>query len=75
MEKAKNICNLVTLERELYRLELEARKMEDKLDRNFDYLHDNGFSMFKNAFFSNCKRSICKEGILIRLLKRLWTSF
>lgn len=71
MGKVKKIHNLVTLEREIYRLELKAKNIEEKMNRNFDHLHDNYLSMFLNSFFP--KRKSCKEGVLIRLLKRLWT--
>jgi hypothetical protein len=57
MKKAKNIHNLDTLEREIYRLQLEVKNMEQKFDRNFDHLQQNYSSMFMGSFFRRKKES------------------
>lgn len=51
MKKATNIHNLDTLEREIYRLQVEAKNMEKKFDRNCNYLQHHYSSMFVNSFF------------------------
>jgi hypothetical protein len=53
MKKTKNIHNLDTLEREIYRLKSEAKDIEEKLDRNLDHFQENYWSMTMNSFF--CK--------------------
>jgi hypothetical protein len=51
MAKAKNnIHNLDTLGREIYRLQLDAQKTEEQLDRNLDSLRENFPSLFMNSF-------------------------
>ena len=51
MKKTRNIHNIDTLEREIYRLKLEARNIEDRLDSNLDHLQQNYFSMTMNSVF------------------------
>jgi hypothetical protein len=51
MKKEKNIRNLDSLDRELYRLKLEAKNLEEKLDHNLDHLQENYFSMTMNSVF------------------------
>jgi hypothetical protein len=51
MKEKKNIHNLDSLEREIYRLKLQAKNMEGKLDKNLDYLQENYLSMTMNSFF------------------------
>src|SRR5437870_1380368 len=51
MKKAKNIHDLDSLDRELYRLKLEAKKLEEKLDHNLDHLQENYLSMTMNSVF------------------------
>ena len=46
----RKINNLQSLDKELYRLKMEARRMEEKLDGNFDHLQENFFSMAFNSF-------------------------
>jgi hypothetical protein len=55
MKKAKNIHNLDTLDKEIYRLKLEAKNIEDKLDDNFEKLRHNWFSMSMNSIFHKKK--------------------
>ncbi len=59
MKKAKNIHNLDTLEKEIYRLRLSAKNIEEKLDNNFEHPQQNYSSMFMNFFFA--KRSMKKK--------------
>jgi hypothetical protein len=56
MKKAKNIHNFDTLEREIYRLKLEAKNIEEKLDRNLDHLQENYFSMTMNSVFGKSRQ-------------------
>ena len=51
MKGEKNIHNLDSLEREIYRLKLEAKNLEGKLDKNLDYLQGNYFNLTMNSFF------------------------
>lgn len=59
MKKNKPIRNLDTLEKEMYRLELQAKNIEEKLDHNLDHLQENYLSMTMNSFF--CKKENKKE--------------
>lgn len=56
MKKAKNIHNLDSLEKEIYRLKLEAKNIEGKLEQNFEHLQDNYYSMTMNSFFKKSER-------------------
>ena len=60
MKKAKNIHGLDSLEREIYRLKLEARRIEDKMDHNLEHLQENFTSMTMKSFCS--KRTNKEEG-------------
>ena len=53
--RAKNIHNLDSLEREIYRLSLEAKKKEEQIDENFEYLRTNFGSLLINAFSCHTK--------------------
>jgi hypothetical protein len=55
MKKAMNIHNLDSLEREIYRLKLEAKNIEEKLDQNLEHLHGNFSSIAMNSFFHEKK--------------------
>ncbi|HET9055550.1 MAG TPA: hypothetical protein VFN30_01755 [Chitinophagaceae bacterium] len=59
--KASKIHNLDTLEKEIYRLKLHGKKMEGKIDDDFDYLRENFGKMARNSFFH--KREGLKETI------------
>lgn len=51
MTKARRkINNLQSLDKEIYRLKLEAKRLEEKLDGNFDHLQEDFFSMAFNSF-------------------------
>jgi len=52
MREKENIHNLDSLEREIYRLNSEAKNIEEKLDKNLDYLQDNCWTMTMNSLFS-----------------------
>jgi hypothetical protein len=52
MRKTKKIRNLDSLDRELYRLKLEAKNLEEKIDHNLDHLQENYLSMTMNSVFS-----------------------
>ena len=53
MKRTKNVRNLDSLERELYRLELDAKNIEGKLDHNLGHLQENFSSMAMNSLFCN----------------------
>ena len=61
MQKARNIKNLESLEREIYRLQVKTRKMEDKLEDNFEYLQNNFSSLLMNSFFQKRSKDKVKE--------------
>lgn len=56
MKKISQIHNMDSLEREIYRLELQAKDIERKLDHNLDRLQQNYVSMTMNSFFKDEKR-------------------
>jgi len=67
--KAKNIHNLDSLEKEIYRLQLAAKLIEEKLDHNFDHLHENFSSMAMNSFFCSKKnKSSEKDNLFSEVL-------
>ncbi|MFI5129146.1 MAG: hypothetical protein ACHQFX_04115 [Chitinophagales bacterium] len=55
MKKAKNIHSLDSLEREIYRLKLEVKSIEDRMDYNFEHLKENFSSMTMNSFSTKRK--------------------
>ena len=55
MKKSKNIYNLDSLQREIYRLKLEAKRMEEKFDSNIEDLQENYASMAMNSIFHKCR--------------------
>lgn len=69
MKKTKNIHNLDSLEREIYRLRLEAKKTGEKLDVNFDYLHENFDSLLMNSLSKSNMQNKEKSNFLISTLK------
>ena len=52
MAKPNQIKNLDSLEKEIYRLKLEARNVSEKLSGQMDYLQQHYASMTTNSFFS-----------------------
>src|SRR6185503_2802722 len=70
MKKAKNIHSLDSLEREIYRLKLEAKSIEEKLDHNFEHLQENFSSITMNSFCSKKKnKENEKDGLFGSFLK------
>jgi len=69
MKKSKDIHNMDSLQREIYRLKLEARDIEDKLDDNFDYLQQNYSSMTMNSFLPGEKKGNPGKGIFSSFIK------
>jgi hypothetical protein len=68
--RAKNIHNLDSLEREIYRLSLEAKKKEEEIDNNFDYLRSNFGSLLINSFSCKMKKNAeQKSGLFESTLK------
>lgn len=63
--KVKNIHNLDSLECEIYRLQLEAKRIEEKLDHNLEHLHENFSSMAMNSFFCHKRNKISEKDSLI----------
>lgn len=49
--KSSRIHNLDSLEKEIYRLKLHSRKLEDKMDENFTHLKENYGRMARNSVF------------------------
>ena len=62
MKKAKNISNLDSLQREIYRLKLEAKNMELKLDQQAEYLRHNFSTLIANSFCSTDKTETRDNG-------------
>lgn len=48
-KSTKNIHSLHSLEKEIFKLQLKARAIEDTLDHNFDHLQDNFNRMAWNS--------------------------
>jgi hypothetical protein len=60
MKEKRNIHNLGTLDGEIYRLKLAAKNIEERLDKNLDYLQENYWTMTMNSFF--CKDKSKRNG-------------
>lgn len=67
---ATKIKNLDTLEKEIYRLRLEAKNYESKLEENLDHLQKNYASMTMNSIFN--KTSSGKEKIKEKIFSSIW---
>ncbi len=50
MKKVNKIHNLDSLEREIYRLRIEAARKEKNLSENITYLRENATRLFVNTF-------------------------
>lgn len=59
--KKIRIRSLDTLEKEIYRLRLEAKNMEETLDKNLDHFQENYRSMTMNSFFHKKKQEDEKQ--------------
>ena len=64
MKKVKSIHNLDSLEKEIYRLQLEVKHVEEKLDHNLDHLHENFSSIAMNSFFCSKKNKSSEKDSL-----------
>jgi hypothetical protein len=60
MKKVKKINTLDKLESEIYRLKLEAKNTEDKLEDNFLHFRNNFSSLLSNSLF--CKKASHENG-------------
>lgn len=67
---AAKIKNLDTLEKEIYRLRLEARNYKDKLEENLEYLQKHYASMTMNSFFN--RNSSTKERVKDKIFSSIW---
>jgi hypothetical protein len=68
---ATKIKNLDTLEKEIYRLRLEGKEYEKKLEDNLDHLQKNYASMAINSVF---RRSSAKESGKERIKEKIFSS-
>lgn len=57
MSGSSNIKNLDNLEKEIYRLKLKSRQLEDRFDSNLEHLQNNYGSMIRNSIFQSKKES------------------
>lgn len=58
------IRNITALEREIYRLELEAKKMEEKMSNNYVYLKDHFPGLVVGSFIQQAAGKSIKYTIL-----------
>lgn len=56
------IHNLESLDREIYHLQLEARKLEDRLDDNIVYLQENYGKMLRKSLFKRAASATEESG-------------
>ena len=70
----KNIHNLGTLEKEIYRLRLKAKTTADKLNENFEYLQDHYSSMTMNSILNrSCDhKENHKEKLKEKIINFIW---
>lgn len=69
MKEKKNIRNLDTLDGEIYRLKLETKNIEQKLDKNLDYLQDNYWRMTMNSLFCKDDNNTKEDGFWKNVFK------
>jgi hypothetical protein len=67
---SSKIRNLDTLEKEIYRLQLEARNYEDRLEKNFDYLKQHYASMTMNTIAGAAASA--KEKVKEKIFDAIW---
>jgi len=67
---ATKIKNTDTLEKEIYRLRLEAKDRKDKLEKNLDWLQKHYASMMMNSFFN--RSSSAKEKVKEKIFSSIW---
>ncbi len=70
MKERETIHNLDSLEREIYRLKLEAKNIEGKLDKNLDYLQDNYWRMTMNSLFCKDDNTTREDGFWKKVFKQ-----
>lgn len=61
MMKSSRIHNLDSLEKEIYRLKMHSKKLEDKMDENFIHLKENYGRMARNSVFG--KKETTKDAL------------
>ncbi|HYM93079.1 MAG TPA: hypothetical protein VET23_02995 [Chitinophagaceae bacterium] len=67
------IKNLDTLEKEIYRLRLEAKNYEDKLEESLEHFQRNYTSMALNSVFSrSSQKESGKEKIKEKIFSSIW---
>lgn len=62
--------NLDTLEKEIYRLQLEAKNKREKLNSNFEHLRDHYTSMTMNSVFNHSADR--KEKLKEKIINSIW---
>lgn len=55
MKKKEKIHGLDSLEKEIYRLRLQAAEQKKALEKNMEYLHDHGYTLLVNSLFRGKK--------------------
>ncbi len=72
---ATKIRNLDTLEKEIYRLRLEAKNYEEKLEHNLDHFQKNYASMAINSVFRRSpEKESGKERIKEKIFSSIWNN-
>jgi len=56
------IHNLDSLDREIYHLQLEARKIEDKIDDSLEYFQENYGKMLRRSLFNKASSATEQNG-------------
>lgn len=70
---AAKIRNLDTLEKEIYRLRLEAKNYEKKLEENVEYLQKNYTSLALNSVFKRpSEKETGRERIKEKIFSTIW---
>ncbi|HMO33721.1 MAG TPA: hypothetical protein PKE63_12775 [Lacibacter sp.] len=74
MAKLKKPVNTITaLEKEIYRLRLEARRLQDRLEDQADHLRQNFGGMTYNSIFHRTYQS-GTEMLGAKLTERIWNN-
>ena len=68
MKIKKPIRNITSLEREIFRLELESRRLEDKIGDNYKYLKSNFPSLIAGSAF----RYAAGKSVKWTILESIW---
>jgi len=67
---SSKIKNLDTLEKEIYRLQLEAKNKKERLEENLDYFQKHYASMTVNSIFN--RSSSGKEKVKEKFFSSIW---